>query len=218
MFPLPLHIYFEIAALITCAICWRSLRRTRLRWFLPFLLFIACVELTARYFTYELKQPNAWLYSLSVPGEYCFYSFIFYQFYTGRLAKRLAIAFIILLTLYAAYSMLFITGLKFFDMNMLVAGSFAMIIFSILYFIELYDSNDSNPVYNTPMFWICTGIFLFNAGEFCYNLLSVLVIDQGFDSTLKIFRTINNSLILILYSCFIIAFICQKISGTYKKA
>ncbi len=218
MLPLPLHLYFEIAALLTCVICWRSLHKTKLRWFLPFLLFIVSVELTARYLTYELRQPNAWLFSLSVPGEYCFYSFVFYLFYTGRLPKRLAIGFMILLTLYAVYSMVFITGLKFFDMNILVAGSFAMIIFSILYFIELYNYNDPEPVYNDAMFWICTGIFLFNAGEFCYNLLSVLVIDEGFDSTLKIFRSINNSLILVLYSCFIIGFICQKISGTYRRA
>lgn len=218
MFPLPLHLYFEIAALLTCIFCWRSLRATRLRWFLPFLLLIVCVELSARYLTYELKQPNAWLFSLSVPAEYCFYSFFFFQVCTSALVKKLALSFIILLSLYAIYSIVFITGFDFFNMNILVAGSFAMVVFSVLYFMGIYNAADTTPVFSNSIFWICSGIFLFNAGEFCYNLLSMLVIDDGFDSTLKIFRSINNSLILVLYSCFIIGFICQRITGTYKRA
>ncbi len=217
MLPLPLHIYFEIAAMITALFFWRSLLQTRLRWFLPFLILIVGVELSARYLSYELKQPNAWLFSLSVPGEYCFYSFLFYLSYTTALFRKLAIGFIIAMATYSVYSMLFITGLRFFDMNILVAGSFAMILFCVLFFVDLYNSNDLNPIYSNPMFWICTGILFFNAGEFCYNLLSLLTIDAGFDRTLKVFRSINNSLILLLYTGFIIGFICQKISGTYRR-
>lgn len=218
MFPLPLHIYFEIAAFLVSILCWRSLSKTGLRWFLPFLLFIVIVELTARYLSYELKQPNAWLFSLSIPCEYCFYAFIFWTAFTINRFKKIALGFIVLFLLYNIFSMIFITGLRFFDMNVLVVGNLAMVVLCILFFIDLYNSSDTQPVLKNSVFWIITGIFLFNAGEFSYNLLSMLIIDEGFDSTLKIFRSINNSLILVLYSCFIIGFICQKISGTYRRA
>lgn len=218
MFPLPLHIHFEIAAFIVSIIFWRSLSKTGLRWFMPFLLFIVIVELTARYLSYELKQPNAWLFSLSIPCEYCFYAFIFWSTFTTNRFKKIALGFIILFLLYNIYSIIFKTGLRFFDMNVLVVANLAMVVLSILFFINLYNSSDTKPMISIPLFWIVTGIFLFNAGEFSYNLLSMMIIDEGFDSTLKIFRSINNSLILVLYSCFIIGFICQKISGTYKRA
>lgn len=218
MFPLPLHIYFEIAAFIVSVLYRRSLSKTGLRWFLPFLLFVVIVELTARYLSYELKQPNAWLFSLSIPCEYCFYALIFWTAFSTNRLKKIALGFIVLFLLYNIYSMIFITGLKFFDMNVLVVGNLAMVVLSILFFIDLYNSSYTQPMFKNPLFWIITGIFLFNAGEFSYNLLSMLIIDEGFDSTLKIFRSVNNSLILLLYSCFIIGFICQKISGTYRRA
>jgi hypothetical protein len=218
MFPLPLHIYFEIAALFVSIICWRSLSKNGLRWFLPFLLFIVIIELTARYLSYEMRQPNAWLFSLSIPFEYCFYALIFWFAFATTQFKKIALAFVVGFLLYNIYSIIFITGLKFFDMNVLVAGNLAMVVLSIFYFVELYNANDTEPVLKNSLFWIITGIFLFNGGEFFYNLLTILITDERFDATLKIFRSINNSLILVLYSCFIIGFICQKISGTYKKA
>lgn len=218
MFPLPLHIYFEMFALLVSILCLRSLAKTTLGWFMPFLAFIVIVELTARYFTYELRQPNAWLFSLSVPSEYIFYSLIFSINYRSTAFRKITSGFIICLVLYSIYSAIFITGLKFFDMNVLVIGSLAMIVLCIFYFIELYNQNDSSSIFINSRFWIVTGILLFNAGEFSYNLLSMLVIDEGFDRTLHIFRSINNTLILVLYSFFSIGFLCQKISGTYRRA
>lgn len=217
MFPLPLHIYFGLAAAAVSILSWRSLSATRLRWFIPFLLFIVVVELSARYLTYELKQPNAWLFCLSVPFEYIFYAFMFWNFYQTAIFKKIAVVFMAAVFIYSIYSLVFITKLAFFDMNILVGGNLAMFVLSILYFVELYNYNDPQPLLKTPAFWIVTGIFLFNTGEFCYNLLSMLVIDDGFDKTLKIFKSINNSLILVLYSFFIIGFVCQKITGTSRR-
>ena len=218
MFPLPPHILFEAASFLVSIACWRSLSKTWLRWFTPFLLFIMIVELTARYFRYELKQPNAWLFSLSIPVEYSFYAFIFWKGFSSVRLKKVAIGFIALFFLYNIYNIIFITSLKFFDMKILLLGNLTMVIFSIFYFIELYNASDIQPMFKKPSFWIFTGIMLFNAGEFCYNLISVLIKDDRFDATLKIFGSINNSLILVLYSCFIIAFICQRISETSRTA
>lgn len=217
MFPLPLHIYFELAAAISASIFLAAPSRSRLGWFIPFLWMIVAVEISARYFTYVLLQPNAWLYSLSVPCEYLFYAFIFKGAYHNKLFKKIATGFMIAFFIYAIISLVFITGMKFFDMNLLVAGSAAMVVLCVLYFIDLYNQSDEVSIFAEPMFWIATGIFLFNAGEFCYNLLSKLLFESAFDSRLEVFRSINNRLILVLYSCFIIGFICRKISGTYKK-
>lgn len=218
MFPLPIHIYFEIAALVVSLLFWRSLDLTRLRWFIPFLFFIVLVELTGRYLPYVLRQPNAWLYNLSVPFEYLFYCSIFLLNYNRQINKFIAKGFLLFFTVYAVVSVLFIKGIYTFNVNFLIIGSFSMLIFCILYLFELYHAEEDYSIWSYPMFWVTVGIMLFNAGEFSYNLLSEYLIDKDIDSTLKIFRSINNKLILVLYSSFIIAFICQKISGTSRKA
>lgn len=209
--------YFEIAAAIAAIILLKSPFRSRLGWFIPFLIMIVAVELTARYLNTQLKQPNAWLFNLSVPCEYIFYAFIFKGAYQSAFFKKLSTWFMIGFLIFAVISMVFISGMKFFDFNLLVAGSAFMILFSVLYFIDMYHQPGEESVFKEPMFWIATGIFLFNAGEFCYNLLSKLVFGSPYDPRLDLFRSINHSLILVLYSSFIIGFICQKISGTYKK-
>jgi hypothetical protein len=217
VFPLPIHIYFEIAALAVSLLCWRSLVKSGLRWFIPFLFFIVLIELTGRYLPYVLRQPNAWLYNLSVPFEYLFYSFIFLLHYNRIINKMIVKGFLVLFTAYAIISILFITGIYTFNVHFLIIGSFFMIVFCILYLFELYNAEQEYSIWGYPMFWVTAGILLFNAGEFSYNLLSEYLIDKDIDYTLKIFRSINNKLILVLYSSFIIAFICQRISGTYRK-
>jgi hypothetical protein len=208
--------FFEIAALFVCILFWRSLKYSRLRWFLPFLLFIVLAELTGRYLSKELKQPNAWLYNFVLPVEYSFYAIIFLLHFRKRIDRLIVIGFLIL---FGAYTLLvfMINGIVKFNVDFLLIGSFAMLIFCILYLLEQYNDPQGSSLLQNPMFWVTVGLFLFNAGEFSYNLLSKYFIENKMDPSLKLFRAINNKLILILYSSFIIAFICQKITGTYKK-
>lgn len=217
MFPLPLHIYFETAALLASIFLWRSLKNTGLRWFLPFLLLIVIAELSGRFMYKELKQPNAWLYNLVVPVEYLFYSALFLLHYKKNINQLIAKFFLIVFTVYTCISLLFINGIYIFNINFLLVGSFCMIVFCLLYLLEQYFYHEEEHLWQKPMFWITIGIFLFNAGEFSYNLLSRYLIDNDMDPSLKFFRSINNKLILVLYSSFIIAFICQKITGKYRK-
>ena len=218
MFPLPIHIYFEFAALLASVLFWRSLKHSRLRWFLPFLAFIVIAELCGRYLYKELRQPNAWLYNLVVPVEYLFYSTIFILYYTKKRNQVIAKLFLLIFTAYAAISLVFLNGIYIFNDNFLLVGSFFMIFLCILFLFEQYNNQEGKTIWYFPMFWISIGILLFNAGEFSYNLLSRFLIGEDMDPSLKFFRSINNKLILVLYTCFIIAFICQKTSETSRKA
>ena len=60
-----------------------------------------------------------------------------------------------------------------------------------------------------PLFWICTGILFFYLGDFFYNVFYNFLVTQGMDTGRRLFKAINNNLIIVLYSCFIIAFICS---------
>lgn len=217
MFPLPLHIYFELTALIACIFFWRSLRTSRLRWFLPFLCFICLVEISGRYLSREMHKPNAWLYNLSIPVEYLFYCFFFLVHYKNKANQYIGSAFLILFTVFVLINILFIQGFYLFNTNFLIVGSFFMVVLSSLSLIEVYFDNSEGIIWQKPLFWISTGVLLFNAGEFSYNLLSRYFITSNIDSTIKLFRVINHKLNLILYFNIIVAFLCQKIIGQSRK-
>lgn len=208
MFPLPLNMYFELAAFLAAVICWRSLRTTRLRWFLPYLFLIVVAELGGRYLYKELKQPNAWIYNFVVPIEYLFYTWIIFSHSKKRTSRTLELFFIGTFSIYTLIIYV-LNGITTFHSNFLLIGSFFMIIFCLLYLLELYSDPPSTPLLLTPMFWITVGLFIFNAGEFSYNLLSEFFIDNLMDPKLRLFRDINSKLLLILYSSFIIGFVCQ---------
>src|SRR5688500_7923249 len=123
MFPLPLHMYFEIAALIASIIFWRRIQHSLLKWFMPFLAFIVAIEMTGRYIGKELRHPNVWLYNISIPMEYLFMSFIFYSFFEKRSNQYLAMCFLILFSVFVVFNITLIQGMNKFNTNTLVVGN-----------------------------------------------------------------------------------------------
>lgn len=210
MFPLTAHMYFEMAALVASVIFWHRIKHTHLRWFLPFLLFIVLIELSGRYIRKELHLPNAWLYNISVPIEYCFYTFILWAYFKSAKVRRITAAFLLCFFLFCLANMFFVQGFRKFNTNILKVASFAMIVLSCLYFTELMRLEHQVDLLREPMFWIVTGLFLFNAGEFFYSLFSDYLITHRMDRTRYIFASINNKLIWVLYTCFIISFLCSE--------
>lgn len=218
MFPLPMHMYVELAAWLISLLCWRALTTTQLIWFVPYLTFIVLVELTARYLYHELQQPNAWLYSFSVPIEYSMYIFALASVYTRKIFSVLALFVLGWLLTYCIYSVIFVTGLTRVNSNIFVAGSTVCSFFAILSFYELYQQTNERGFFTLPMFWITVGILLFNAGEISLNIYTSFASEHGMRNMVSIFAFINHNLINVLYSSFIIAFLCQKIYGTSRRA
>jgi hypothetical protein len=215
MFPLPLNIYFEIAAFITSLVLWKNLNKSNLIFFLPFLFFIVLSELTGRYLSKELSQPNAWLYNFVVPIEYLFYGFLFRKYLVKKSHQNLAGFFLLAFASYALIWLL-INGVYEFNSKLLMFGSFCMIILSLLMLFQLYSVPSEKQIWMMPLFWIATGLLLFNAGEFCYDLLAEYFFVNDLDPRYQLFVSINSKLILVLYTSIIIAFICQMILEKYK--
>ena len=183
---------------------------TKLCWLLPFLIFIVGVELFGRYLRKELHQPNAWLYNISVPVEFIFYGILFYLHYTRKLFLQIAAGFLILFSLFAISNIFFIQGFNNFNTNILKIGSFGMIVLCCMYFTELLSKNTQISLIKEPMFWLAAGVFLFNTGEFFYSLFVDYFARHNLDKTRKIFSSINNKLIWVLYTCIAISIICTK--------
>jgi hypothetical protein len=210
MFPLSIHTYFELGALLAAIIYWGRLKHTPLRWLLPFLIFIVAVEMAGRYIRTVLHEPNSWLYNLSVPVEFLFYGFVFYSYYQRPVFKKAAGYFLGIFLVFTIVNLLFFQGFSIFNTHTMALGNFYMVLLGGLYFVELLKKEEPVNILKEPMFWLTTGIFLFNAGEFSYTLFLDYLYITDLDSARKIFAEINNKLIWVLYTCITIAILCSE--------
>jgi hypothetical protein len=92
----------------------------------------------------------------------------------------------------------------------MILGSFFMIVFCCLFFHEVFLNPQELELHKEPMFWISTGILFFYLGDFSYNVWYNILMKYSMDKDRNLFTYINNNLILVLYSCFTIAFLCKR--------
>jgi len=216
MFPLPVHIYFEFAALLTSVIFWARIKSGKFRWFFPFLFLMLATELTGWYLRKENGfETNGYLFNFSVATEYIFYAWLFARTYQTRSFRRIAIFFIYVFTVFCV-AIYVLNGIYWFNSILLLVGNMSAIFFSCLYFYELLVADERINLIREPMFWIATGVLLFNLGEFLYSAFYKLLRQHGWDNGTKLFRAINNNLILVLYLCIIIGLLCVRTSRDYK--
>ena len=203
---LSIHNYFEIFALLTSVVFWRSIKKTPLRWLVLFLLFIVSVELVGGYYHKVLHKPNAWLYNFSVPIEYLFFTWLLSCYYRTEIFKKTARIFIAGFFIFSILQIFVFGQLTSLNSIFLKIGSLAMIIFCCFYFIDfMREEVPVNPV-KEPMFWIVSGLFLFNVGEFLYVSLSNILFSDWKKWKPVIFK-INNNLIILLYATIAIGII-----------
>ncbi|HEX2683698.1 MAG TPA: hypothetical protein VHL77_07190 [Ferruginibacter sp.] len=213
MFPLPPFYYFEIGALLISLAFLYRFDTHPLRWFIPYLTLMVCIEFTARYYRKVLHEPNTWLYNISIPVEYLFYGFMIGSLCLTRSFRKTILYASFIFAVFTIINLLFIQGFTDLNTNTLKAGSSLMIIFSAIGLIDLFTNDNHSSLIKNPLFWICTGVLFFNTGEFLYLFFFDIFLKNKWDETAKLFASINNKLIYILYTCISIAIICSKRSG-----
>ena len=210
MFPLPLVIYFETIVFLISATLLYKFNNKPLHWFIPFLLLMVCTEFAGLYLRKALGQSNTWLYNISIPLEYLFYSFIIGSLCLIKSFKKLIFFCSGIFACWIFINLLFIYGITELNTNTLKTGSCFMIFISGLGFVDLFKHDSHFSLLENPLFWICTGVLFFNTGEFLYFFFFDVFLKNGWDKTAKLFASINNKLVYVLYTCISIAIICSK--------
>ncbi len=210
MFPLSAYYYFEFTCLLISVVFLFKFDNKPLRWFIPFLLIMVSVDLTGLYIRTELKEVNTWLFNFSIPIEYFFYGFMIGSLCLTKNYKKIIFGCSCFFGMYVIINLIFIQGFTNLNTNTLKTGSILMIVFSCLGLIDLFRNDEHRTLLENPLFWICTGILFFNAGEFVYFFFFDTFLQNHWDRTAQVFASINNKLIYVLYTCISIAIICSK--------
>ena len=210
MLSLSLINYFELCAFLISIGVYPNLKTTPLRPFPFFLGFIVLTELVAKYIHTRLFQQDTGLNTIATTASFIFYAFIFRAYLQHAVFKKIVTAFLLIYPLLTGFDWIFMRATTSQHSLTQMMGAVCMISFCCCFFYELLLNPVEEQLRRDPMFWICTGILFFYLGSLSYTLLYNFLQRYAASEGRKVFQSINNNLILMLYSCFIIAFLCKR--------
>jgi hypothetical protein len=152
--------------------------------------------------------PNAVLYNIYSMAEFPFYFFVLWCIIQNKRVKKAILFILILYSLTAALNLIYFKqGGTFHTVNYGI-GCSLIVIFCIVYFVELFQLPKAINLKREPAFWICTAILFSYVCTFPFWGL------VGFLSTAPPFIIKNLNIILMIinilsYSLFTIAFLCR---------
>ena len=205
--------YFQILSFLVAIYYFIKTRGSSKRnkiplYFIPFLFITIIVEIIGGWYLSKGVR-NYWMYNVFTTFEFLFYSYLFYLNFRKKVFQKIILLFIPFFIISISLNMLFIQGLnKTFNTYTFLLGSFFIVIFCCCFFYEsvLPDKIDQQ-LSMQPFFWICSGLLIFYLGSVIINALFEYLRNNDLqDEGIRIYGIINNSLNVILYSSFCIAF------------
>ena len=203
-----ISLVFQILSFIISVFFYLQKRNKLILYFIPFLFSTVTIELIGRWYLSKVVRNYA-MYNVFTTLEFIFYAFLFYLHFRSLFFKRMAILFIPAFLLTVILNIIFIQGLnKTFNTYTFLLGSFFVVVFCCCFFYEsvLPDKIDQQ-LSKQPFFWICSGLLIFYLGSVIINALFEYLRNNDLQAEgIRIYGIINNSLNVILYSSFCIAF------------
>jgi len=197
---------FALCAFIISVLNFHHLKRTGLQLFPLFLFFILVVKGVKLILPHE----TLWLYNISTTVAFIFYAYILSLILQDTAFRTMALRFAFVYPVLVLFNLFFIQGFTRLHSYTMILGALFMIIFCGLFFYELLLDPREDQLLKDPGFWVSTGILFYYLGDLSYDILFNLLQKYATNTGWKLFINIDNNLTLILYTCFIIAFLCKR--------
>lgn len=205
--PLPLHVVFLIICLLAgITLYFRKNLPLYLKLFPGFLVVTGVVEIVA----WQLQQQersNIWLFNFYSIFEFCFFLIVLFNIIRTRWIRQLVLFMIFFYPALSVANIQFVQQDQFHSITYCI-GCLIIVVFSIIYFFELFKLPRSTNLTKDPAFWICSALLFFYICSFpLFGLINFL------NSIPEVvLRSLSSILILLnvfLYCLFTIAFTCN---------
>lgn len=193
-----IFLLIQLLACLAAIYKWKSIRKTPLWIFLPFLIYSFLNEVTTTAF-YSFTSINfRYLYNI-----YCIVSFFVYLYWFDRILKLKLWKWIVTLVFLGAvvYDVITSDSLKQLIKTALLVQAIILLIFSVIYFVRLLNKEEVVHYQLIPEFWIILGLLVFHIAFVPLFLLTGL----GYNIQ-KAYSIAINILNYILYSSYILGF------------
>ena len=176
-----------------------------LKLFLFFLGYSFLTEVVGTVFAYVLRKNTSIIYNTLFLVNFIFYSYFFYSLLKAKIKKKIVIISLILfLLVFIILGLFYLNYTTQMFRNLIVFGKLLMIVFVLMYFSELLNSNLIMNVKKNMFFWISLGVFLYAIGFIPAYIIGELINYQG------IFKYITFILNIFVSICFITGFMISK--------
>ena len=211
MWPLVISNYIELIALAIGIYTWRKIKQTPLSLLVILLIIINIAELSGRYISKEYKTPNVHIFNVSTIIEFEFYAILFIAVFRNKVLKKINAVFIIAFPIVCVLNFVFLQSfMKQFHTYSMALGAAFTILNCCLYFKQVLNYEEELALSKLPMFWIATGLLFFYSGSIINDTLVNYTFLIKFENKYILYQIVNNCLIVILYSSFIVSFLCYK--------
>jgi len=193
-----IFLLIQLLACLAAIYKWKSIRKTPLWIFLPFLIYSFLNEVTTTAL-YSFTSINfRYLYNI-----YCIVSFFVYLYWFDRILKLKLWKWIVTLVFLGAvvYDVITSDSLKQLIKTALLVQAIILLIFSVIYFVRLLNKEEVVHYQLIPEFWIILGLLVFHIAFVPLFLLTGL----GYNIQ-KAYSIAINILNYILYSSYILGF------------
>lgn len=179
-----------------------------------YLGIVVATESIAYYLGWMLKSNNQWIYNLFMVVEFSFdIWFISRLWLFSNFRALIYTAFISFVIVY------FIewhqVGITTFFEKTCIYGSVVAILFCMVYFYSLFQTEHYVNLLKEPAFWFISGCFIFYATSIGVDTFFSQLVRVKIKHTVSLRYIIMNVLNIILYCFWIKAFICLKIKEKY---
>ena len=205
-----IHNYAEIISAIICTVCYFYKPSVLNRWFIWFLWITVTIELTGK-MTSNFPIFKMMMYNIFNGVEFMFYFFVFRKICEIMTIQKVLKIFIFAFLIFFLCNLLFLQGAKVYNSNTHTLGSsfvIAMCLLSLIY--SLLSEDDNIPMVNYSFFCVIAGLLFFYSGNiFNSGIINYMMKHQPKDAG-RLYKLINNTLNVVLYGFFSIAFILEQ--------
>jgi hypothetical protein len=176
--------------------------------YFPFFLFLTvCVEITGTWLGQNHK-PNTLLYDLFTVILFPFYFHFFSQVIHFPAIQKKIKLILFFFPVLSLVDIFFIQGPGVFNTYTYSLGALLIVIMGVIYFFQLFNTNQNTNLLREPAFWIITGLLFSFATSL--SLLGVInYVSTLSKNTISLLFKLLSFVNTILYILYIIAFICR---------
>lgn len=200
----------EIIALIAGIYSFNKIRKTFLVLFIPFLLITIVYEYGSFSGWFIKNNRNLWAANLFTTFEFLFYLTIFLFVFIETRIKRYILFSTAALLVFFIINISSIQGFLNLNSYTIIAGSLLIIGWCGFAFFKILTTEECLILIKYPIFWICTGLFIFYLSQFALMLYINHIIRSENYQYADLFIAISNISNVVLYSCIAIGLTCTN--------
>lgn len=203
--------YFEFLSLLISIIYVGKLRKSFLIAFMPYLLVVLCVEITAKYLYVTFGYNTVVIYNLMNLFCHLFYAFLFYRFAFSRSYRQVIV---ILISSYTLLSLGYylVNSFDYFNNYIIAIGGIIQVFFACLHFYEyLQDDRHVSQRHYSAGLIIASGVLIFYSGiAICFSLYNYILVNNLRLFNVPLYNLIPRYLSVLLYPMISLAIIIWK--------